>query len=107
MSSQSSALLTQCPICQSGYQPGEIRLLGERGPTRLFHCSCRQCGNAVMAIVLENSGWVSSVGVVTDLEAQDALRFQGVPVISSDECIHFHRFLEAESRDLCLRLTTS
>ena len=107
MSAQTSPLLTQCPVCQSAYQEGEIRLLSERGPTRLFHCSCQQCGNAVMAIVLENSGWVSSVGVVTDLMAQDALRFQGKPVISPDECIYFHRFLEAESRDLCLRLKTS
>ncbi len=55
----------------------------------------------MMAVVLESSGVVSSVGVVTDLEAADAKRFHDAPAISVDECLRFHIQLEEESRALC------
>ena len=101
MSIQPSRILTQCPLCQSAYAENGIRLVGEQGVTRLFHCSCEQCGRAMLAVVLEASGVVSSVGVVTDLEAADAKRFHDAPAISVDECLRFHVQLEEESRALC------
>ena len=57
-----------------------------------------------MAVVLENAGSVSSMGLVTDLEVQDAIRFQGRGPVTSDECIRFHQVLEGDSRGLCQRL---
>ncbi len=100
-----SQILAQCPLCQATYQTNEVRLIGEHGPTKLFHCSCLQCGHAVLAVVLEQAGWVSSVGMVTDLEAQDAMNFQDVAPISSDECIAFHRALQGQSKAFCDRLS--
>lgn len=100
----SPKLLAHCPVCQAAYPASEIRLLGEKGPTRLFHCTCQSCGNSVIAVVLENAGAVSSVGLVTDLEIQDALRFQDVQPVSSDECVAAHRFLDTQSQALCARL---
>jgi len=100
----SPQLLAHCPVCHAAYPSNEVRLLGEKGTTRLFHCTCQACGNAVMAVVLENSGGISSVGLVTDLEAKDALRFQSVPVVSSDECITAHQLMEQQSQAFCGRL---
>lgn len=100
----SEHLLAHCPLCQVAYQSAEVRLLGERGSTRLFHCTCRSCGQAVLAVILETNGSVSSVGLVTDLEIQDALRFTNVPAVSSDECIMAHRLMEGESQAFCQRL---
>lgn len=97
-------LLAHCPLCQTAYPASEIRLLGERGTMRLFHCTCSTCGHAVLAVVLETSGSVSSVGLVTDLEVSDALRFQNAQAVSSDECIAFHQLLETDSRGFCGRL---
>lgn len=104
MSIQPSRILTQCPLCQSAYEEAGIRLVGEQGATRLFHCSCQTCGRAMLAVVLEASGVVSSVGVVTDLEAADAKRFHDAPAISVDECLRFHVQLEEESSALCRAL---
>lgn len=58
----------------------------------------------MLAVILEASGFVSSVGVVTDLEAQDALRFQSAPALSTEECIQFHRVLDDQSQALCQAL---
>ncbi len=102
-----SKLLAQCPMCQATYLKDDLRLLGEKGATRLFHCTCRACGHAMLAMVLEAHGSVSSVGLMTDLEAPDALRFRDLEPVSADECIAMHRFLQTESLDLCASLLTS
>lgn len=100
----SPKLLAHCPVCHAVYAASEIRMLGEKGETRLFHCTCASCGHAVLAVVLDAGGSLSSVGMVTDLEAREAMKFQDVPVISEDECIATHALLESRSRDMCRRL---
>src|SRR5574337_973599 len=104
MNVQPSRLLAQCPLCQATYQDAEIKLVGENGATKLFHCRCQTCGQAMLAVILESSGWVSSVGLVTDLEAKDALQFQAAAPVSSDECVQMHQFLEQNSADFCKRV---
>ena len=81
-------------MCQVSYVETAIKLVGERGGSKLFHCRCEACGHAMLAVILESSGWVSSVGMVTDLQAQDAQRFQDSLAISTDECVRFHLALE-------------
>lgn len=97
----SSKLLAHCPLCQVQYHEQEVHLLGERGTTRLFHCTCHGCGHAMLAMILETQGSISSVGLVTDLEVQDALRFRDRTALTSDECLLAHRTLEDSSRDFC------
>lgn len=104
MNIQPSRLIAACPLCQASYQDGAIRLVGEKGAHRMFHCSCRQCGHAILAVVLETSGWVSSIGVMTDLEAKDALRLQESTPITSDECIKYYHIFEQESAVFCKEL---
>ena len=58
----------------------------------------------MLAVVLEASGVVSSVGVVTDLEAADATRFHNANAITVDECLQFHVQLEEQSKELCKAL---
>jgi hypothetical protein len=91
-------------MCQSFYDQNEIRLVGEESGSRLFHCSCKSCGHAMLAVILETSGMVSSIGVVTDLEVGDALRFRGAPSVSMDECIRIHRLLEEQSFAFCQQM---
>jgi hypothetical protein len=55
----------------------------------------------MLAIILEAQGSVSSLGLMTDLEAKDALRFQESAAVSADECIAAHRILEESSREFC------
>ena len=97
-------VLAHCPLCQAVYADSHVRLLGEKGTSRLFHCSCSKCGHALMAVIVESSGAISSVGLVTDLEIQDAVRFRDAQSITADECVAMHRGLRDGSRALCERL---
>lgn len=92
-------------MCHSVYEQTGVRLLRELGGTRLFHCSCHSCGRSMLALMLENSGWLSTVGLVTDLGVTDALRLEQSAPISSDECIRLHRMIDKNSQAFCRFLT--
>jgi hypothetical protein len=100
-------LLTHCPLCQTPYEDQSVRLLGEDGPARLFHLTCAHCSHSVLAVILENHGGISSVGLVTDLEAQDAIRFQDAEPISADDCLSARGAIESGSKEVCRRLMGS
>lgn len=53
-----------------------------------------------MALMRENTGYVSTIGLVTDQTVADAVRLAGHASISADECIAAHILLEQESQDL-------
>jgi len=94
-------LLTHCPLCQTPYEDQSVRLLGEDGMARMFHLTCSHCSHSVLAVILENNSGISSMGLVTDLEAQDALRFQEADPITADDCLTARGSIESESREIC------
>lgn len=97
----SPKLLTHCPLCNAQYEEKSIRMIGEQGPTRLFHLTCQSCAHAVLAVILENQNGVSSLGMVTDLEAQEAIRFQDADPISADDCLDARDILEKQGKEVC------
>ena len=105
MSPSSSHFIAQCPVCAAAYADQSVRLIREAHCAKLFHCTCASCGHAMLAVILESGGWVSSVGLMTDLEAGDAARFQGTAPINADECVYFHQHLNEQSADLCRELS--
>jgi hypothetical protein len=92
-------LLTHCPLCNAQYDERSIKLLGEKGMMRTFHLTCQSCSHAVLAVILENQHGVSSLGMVTDLEIQDAVRFQDIDPISADDCLNARDLLATSSRE--------
>ena len=97
-------LITQCPLCQGAYASECVQLMGEQKEMRLFHCACQHCGHAMLALLIESSGWVSSIGLMTDLKAKDAFLFQKLSPIASNDCVYVHQFLEASSQEFCRQL---
>jgi len=97
-------LLTNCPMCEAPYESKSIRLLGEHGGMRTFHLTCQSCSHAVLAVIMEHPHGVSSLGMVTDLEAQDAVRFQDADMISADDVLAFRGVLEKKSPAFCAEL---
>ena len=106
-------LLAHCPLCQAAYDDESVRALGEsskypisgpHGKSKMFHLTCKNCQHAVLAVILESSHGVSSIGLVTDLEASDAMRMQDAPPISADDVVRAHLQLDTESHVLCRQL---
>ena len=71
---------------------------------RLFHLTCQCCSHSVLAVILENQNGMSSLGMVTDLEAQDAVRFRDSEPISANDCVSAYERLVHESKTVCRAL---
>lgn len=102
-----SRLIAECPLCHTSYQQEAVRALGETAGGKLFHCSCGTCGRSMMALMRENTGYVSTIGLVTDQTVADAVRLADKTPISSDECIGVHVLLDGESQGLVELLQNS
>lgn len=83
-----------CPMCRASFQPLEARVLGQDGETSLVHIHCRSCAHAVIALVITSAQGVSSVGVVTDTDANDVVRLSRARV-NSDDVLAAHTWLSS------------
>lgn len=94
--SRALTLLRQCPICNTAYAAEMFRTIDEHDGANLLHCTCSQCHQSVMALVMTSSTGVSSVGMITDLTAQDITRINRKSSITEDELLSFHSLLNQE-----------
>mgnify|MGYP001568762633 CR=1 FL=1 len=72
----------------------EARVLDEDGETHLLHVRCKNCANAMLALVLVTKAGVSSVGLVTDLSYEDVVQFRSSAKVSVDDVLSIHGILE-------------
>jgi hypothetical protein len=91
--SRALTLLRQCPICNTAYVAEMFRTIDENDGANLLHCTCSHCHQSVMALVMSSPTGVSSVGMVTDLTAEDVSRISRKSSISEDELLSFHSLL--------------
>lgn len=87
-------LLSVCPLCQEKYNPLEARILEEGKDSQLLHIQCRNCANALLALVQVSPGGVSSLGMITDLTFDDAVRFQEGGSVDADDVLAGHLLLQ-------------
>ncbi len=99
-------LVSFCPVCETRYNPMEARALAGGGETHLLHVQCRKCQNAILALVHVNQVGASSVGLLTDLSYEDALRFRSERVVHIDDVIEIHRFFESSRWEQALGVTS-
>jgi len=94
-----SQVLT-CPICDSHYPQGSTKLLEKRqnGKTEdgsvIVHSDCPNCQSSVMFSVASFGTEIFSVGMISDLNAADALRFRQASSLTADDVLLWHMFLK-------------
>lgn len=104
-SPESLRLVSFCPICNTHYNPLTAQILEEREDAHLVHAVCRKCGSSIVALVLTGGLGISSVGLVTDLNGQEVLKFRNVGAIQPDDVIEAHRLLHTEQNFLAYSLS--
>ena len=85
--------LRQCLLCKADYKSQWLRILYERGPIHLLHATCGNCQNAVLALVSISEMGMSSLGLYTDLTAEDLKHFAKEAPITEDDVLEFSKYL--------------
>ena len=91
---ESLKLMNQCPVCKEGYETSEDNILEEKNGAHLIHITCPHCQSKVSAMVMVSQVGLSSVGMVTDLTADDVLRLRNQEPVSENELLDFHVLLK-------------
>ncbi len=101
MSLRQSRLIVECPHCHTTYTEETVTLVRDEGERQLFHCACPSCKRSMIAFIRDHEGWISTMGVVTDLDAADAVRLAVRSPVDADECIHAYQYISQQSQNLC------
>jgi len=89
-------LITHCPVCNQRYDPLEARILEEGDNAHLVYISCRDCRSAILAVIVANNMGISSLGLITDLSADDVMNFKSDTPVSVDDVIEVHNLWSKE-----------
>ncbi|MFA5021567.1 MAG: hypothetical protein WC508_00590 [Patescibacteria group bacterium] len=89
-------LITHCPVCNVRYNPLEAKVLEEGDNAHLIYIKCKVCRAAILALIITNSLGVSSLGLITDLDTDDVLKFRSAKPISCDDVIEIHQLLSKQ-----------
>lgn len=87
---QALKFISRCPNCNTNYKTEEARLFAKTSQASLVHITCDKCYSAFMAMVISFGPGISSVGMLTDLNYDDALRLHKSEELSVDELIDGH-----------------
>lgn len=60
----------------------------------MVHLQCQNCLGGVVALIVKGGIGISSVGLITDLTAEDVVKFKEADQITEDDCLAIHQVLE-------------
>ncbi len=80
-------IISFCPLCNSHTNPLAARVLDQNAEAHLLYINCPRCGSSIVALVVTGGMGLNSVGLITDLTAEDVLRFRGVGRVTHDEVL--------------------
>lgn len=69
-------------------------MLGEENESHLLHIQCRKCLNALLALVFISPMGMSSIGLITDLSFDDALKFKEDGAVTADDVLSAYELLQ-------------
>ena len=100
----SARLLANCPVCNARYDFFQARIIEEQQESYLIFIKCKKCKSNIIALLLNNIYGISSIGLVTDLDYDDVVRFTKERYLDYDDVIEVHELLQKKRGLLeCMR----
>ena len=85
----------KCPVCDQKYQNIRMLLVYKNRDRTGFHVSCSSCRASVLIFIQPGRMGVVSVGMITDLTAQEARLKMDRPVISPDMVLDVYKDIQS------------
>ncbi len=98
-------MIQQCPLCTKEYAQTDVLLVGEADGTQLIHITCPSCKHAIVALIVLSQVGVSSIGMLTDLNAQELRRLLHKTPIADTTVLGFHDLLVKQPSHLIYLLS--
>ncbi len=87
-----------CAVCGKHFGTSDIQVVGRRDQVWAMRVRCRECHSEALLLAVVNETGTRST--YTDLAPDEWMRFEQGPVVSVDDVISMHQFLERYEGDL-------
>lgn len=88
--------LGNCPMCISKFEPRMATIISRNLNMAHIYAQCTKCKSSVSVIVKKNAvGFVTTVGMLTDMTKDDLQRLKIIKPLSADDVIEIHKILES------------
>jgi len=84
-------VISRCPVCGSVYNTQKAKLFAQQEEATMVHFSCENCEGNFIAMVATLAHGLSTIGLVSDLNFEDAQKKFSLPAITVDEVISYHQ----------------
>ena|SRR3989339_115101 len=86
-------LMKKCPFCEHNYDAKKVVVLEEQEENRLVHVTCSECNSSILHIVVVTPIGLNTMGIITDLTAEEVLRLRRGPGVTEETLLDFHKFI--------------
>lgn len=101
-------LVTRCPFCSAEYDLDGAQVIGEENDATMVYITCSECESSIVAIVAMSGLGIVSLGLVTDMTAEDTKRFNiAKEGITSNDLLAMYELLQKDKSRAYRRLTAS
>lgn len=99
--------VSRCPFCSAEYDLEGAKIIGEEEESTMIYVTCSECESSIVAVVAMSGLGVISLGLVTDMTAEDTKRFLGSKSVTSDELLSIYELLAKNNSQVVKELTQS
>ncbi len=98
--------VSKCPFCSAEYDLNGAQVIGEEEDSTVVYVTCSECESSIVAVVAMTGLGIASLGLVTDMTAEDTKRFfvKGAG-ISSDELLLMYELMHKNHKGALASLT--
>ena len=89
-------LMLNCSVCASALEERDIILIDEKETKTIFHTTCQKCLTSALIFLSRAEKGMISVGMITDLNRNEARGMFNRKAISADEVIEVYRLMMRE-----------
>lgn len=89
--------VSRCPFCSAEYDLDGARVIGEEEDATVVYVTCSKCESSIIAMVAMTGLGIVSLGLVTDMTAEDTKRFFGGKEVTSDELLSIYELLKEDT----------
>lgn len=100
LSQPHARLFQNCRVCGDAYNPNEVGLLDESDQGTVAHATCSKCAHATLLFLGKTDHGIGCLGLATDLNREDAERFQDKPALSESMLLASAELISKGSRNL-------
>jgi hypothetical protein len=97
--------VSRCPFCSAEYELEGAKIIGEEDDSTMVYVTCSECESSIVAIIAMSGLGIVSLGLVTDMTADDTKRFIGAKNVSSDELLSIYELFEKHNDRAVKELT--